>query len=223
MISRADMASRGVPRTTVDAWYRDRARTGHPWKAWRVGRTDYWYEDEWTAWYEGHRRGKVESLTQVDRSGDPDDLVDANEAARMLHYANRLCNSRQPSPERLPRARRLREGRLRRPDAATLHRSWAAADRRQGMGGGRKPGAPSTPAKPHPYAGDERLTRVLAELRACIQPSSAGNSPPNGMSASAPPNGSSARRGPFSAPDYPVQPLADGDGLMSATKKVVDL
>ena len=89
MISRADMAARGVPRTTVDAWYRDRARTGHPEKAGRIGRTDYWYEDEWTAWYEGHLRGKVESLTQVDRSGDPDDLVDATEAARMLRYANR--------------------------------------------------------------------------------------------------------------------------------------
>lgn len=52
VISRADMAARGVPRTTVDGWYRDRARTGHPEKAGRIGRTDYWYEDEWTAWHE---------------------------------------------------------------------------------------------------------------------------------------------------------------------------
>jgi hypothetical protein len=44
--SRADMAARGVPRTTVDGWYRDRARTGHPEKAGRIGATDYWYEDE---------------------------------------------------------------------------------------------------------------------------------------------------------------------------------
>jgi hypothetical protein len=81
VISRTDMAARGVPRTTVDAWYRDRATTGHPEKADRIGRTDYWYEDEWTAWYQGHLRGKVGSLTQVD-------LVDATEAARMLRYAN---------------------------------------------------------------------------------------------------------------------------------------
>ena len=46
VISRADMAARGVPKTTVDGWYRHRARTGHPEKAGRVGRTDYWYEDE---------------------------------------------------------------------------------------------------------------------------------------------------------------------------------
>jgi hypothetical protein len=51
VISRADMTARGVPRTTVDGWYRDRAKTGYPEKAGRVGRTDYWYEDEWTAWY----------------------------------------------------------------------------------------------------------------------------------------------------------------------------
>jgi hypothetical protein len=88
VISRADMA-RGVPRTTVDGWYRDRARTGHPEKAGRIGRTDYWYEDEWTAWHEARQRGKVESLTRVDRTGDPDDLVDAAEAARMVRYSGR--------------------------------------------------------------------------------------------------------------------------------------
>jgi hypothetical protein len=85
----AQLLSRGIPRTTVDGWYRDRARTDYPEKAGRVGRTDYWYEDEWTAWYEGHLRGKVGSLTEVDRGGDRDDLVDAAEAARMLGYSSR--------------------------------------------------------------------------------------------------------------------------------------
>ena len=174
VISRADMAARGVPRTTVDAWYRDRARTGHPEKAGRIGRTDYWYEDEWTAWYEAHRRGKVESLTQVDRGGDPDDLVDATEAARLLRYANRHvihANRRLgyfPEPDAYGKAARGRPAPLWKRSTV-----WAAADRRQGMGGGRKPGAPSTPAKPHPYAGDERLTRVLADLRSGMEPSSA--------------------------------------------------
>lgn len=48
---------------------------------------------------------------------------------------------------------------------------WAVADGRQGMGGGHKPGTPGAPAKPHPYAGDERLGQVLAELRSDIRPS----------------------------------------------------
>lgn len=83
------MSARGVPAGTVTGWYRDRARNGHPEKTGRIGRTDYWYGDEWTAWHEAHLRGKVGSLTQVDRHGDPDDLVHAAEAARMMGYASR--------------------------------------------------------------------------------------------------------------------------------------
>ena len=175
VISRADMAARGVPRTTVDGWYRDRARTGHPEKAGRVGRTDYWYEDEWTAWYEGHLRGKTGSLTEVDRGGDPDDLVDAAEAARMLRYSSRYvihANRRLgyfPEPDAYGKATRGRSAPLWKRSTV-----WGAADRREGKGGGHKPDTPGAPAKPHPYAGDERLDRVLAELRSGVQPSVAG-------------------------------------------------
>ena len=49
---------------------------------------------------------------------------------------------------------------------------WAVADRRPGIGGGHKPGTPGAPAKPHPYAGDERLAQILAELRSGDRPSS---------------------------------------------------
>jgi hypothetical protein len=174
VITRADMAARGVPRSTLDGWYRDRARTGYPEKAGRIGRTDYWYEHEWTAWYEAHLRSKVGSLTRVDRRGDPDDLVDAAEAARMLRYASRdviHANRRLgyfPEPDAYGTTSRGRRTPLWKRSTV-----WAAADRRQGMGGGHKPGTPGAPAKPHPYAGDERLTRVLAGLRSGIQPSSA--------------------------------------------------
>jgi hypothetical protein len=41
------------------------------------------------------------------------------------------------------------------------------------MGGGHKPGTPGAPAKPHRYAGDERLARVLADLRSGVRPSPA--------------------------------------------------
>jgi hypothetical protein len=173
VISRADMAARGVPRTTVDGWYRDRARTGHPGKAGRIGRTDYWYEDEWTAWYEAHRRSKIGSLTRVDRSGDPDDLVDAAEAARMLGYARRnvIHANRHlgyfPEPDAYGTTSKGRRAPLWKRSTV-----WAAADRRQGVGGGHKPGTPGAPAKPYPYAGDERLARVLAEFRDGSRPSS---------------------------------------------------
>jgi len=168
------MAARGVPRSTVDGWYRDRARTGHPEKVGRIGRTDYWYEDEWTAWHEAYKRGKVESLTQVDRSGGPDDLVDAAEAARMLRYTRRNvihANRRLgyfPEPDAYGTTSRGRPAPLWKRSTV-----WAVADRRQGVGGGHKPGTPGAPAKPHPYAGDERLARVLAEFRDGNHPSSA--------------------------------------------------
>jgi hypothetical protein len=166
------MAARGVPRTTVDGWYRDRTRTGYPEKAGRIGRTDYWYEDEWTAWHDAYLRAKIESLTEVDRDGDPDDLVNAAEAARMLRYANRNvihANRRLgyfPEPDAYGAGGRG-------PAAPLWKRStvWAMADARPGMGGGPTPGAPGAPAKPHPYAGDERLARALADLRSGARPS----------------------------------------------------
>ena len=166
------MAARGVPPTTVNGWYRDRARTGHPEKAGRIGRIDYWYEDEWTAWHQAHQRAKTESLTQVDRDGDPDDLVDAAEAARMLRYASRYvihANRRLgyfPEPDAYGPARRGRPAPLWKRSTV-----WAAADRRPGVGGGHKPGTPGAPAKPHPYAGDARLATVLTGLRSGARPS----------------------------------------------------
>jgi hypothetical protein len=171
VISRAEM---GVPRSTIDAWYRDRATTGHPEKAGRIGRTDYWYADEWTAWHEAYLRGKAESLTRADRGGDPEDLVDAAGAARVLGYAN---------GDVIHANRRL--GRFPEPDAYEVARNgrrsprwrrstvWAVADDRRGRGGGHKPGTPGAPAKPHPYAGDERLDAVLVLLRSGGQPAAA--------------------------------------------------
>jgi len=43
----------------------------------------------------------------------------------------------------------------------------------QGGGGGRKPGAPTIPAKPHWYSGDQRLDRVLSALNSGTEPSAA--------------------------------------------------
>ncbi len=174
VISRADMAARGVPASTAEGWYRYRARTRHPEKAGRIGRTDYWYEDEWTAWHQAYRRVKIESLTQVDRDGDPDDLVDAAEAARMLGYASRYvihANRRLgyfPQPDAFGPARRGRQSPLWKRSTV-----WAAADRRLGTGGGQRSDAAGAPAKPHPYAGDSRLDRVLDELHSGAQPSAA--------------------------------------------------
>ena len=100
--------------------------------------------------------------------------MDAAEAARMLRYANRYvihANRRLgyfPEPDAYGPARRGRRAPLWKRSTV-----WAAADGRPGMGGGHRPGTPGAPAKPHPYAGDERLARVLADLRSGARPSAA--------------------------------------------------
>jgi hypothetical protein len=150
----------------VSGWYRDRLQTGHPEKAGRIGRTDYWFEDEWTAWLRAYRAGKVAALTRVDWDGDPDDLVDAAEAARMLRYPAATSStptaawatSLSPTPTaRLAGAARSRcgGGRL----------SGQPLTGAPAPDGGHLPGTPGAPPRPHPYAGDQRLTRALAGLK----------------------------------------------------------
>lgn len=172
MITRADMETRGINRTTAERWYRDRARNGHPEPAGKIGRADAWYEDEWNAWHERHSRAKLNALKDVDRSGDPDELIDAGEAARILGYANRqvVHASRHlgyiPAPDGHGKASNGREAPLWK--RSTI---WAAADGRVGIGGSREPRTPHGRPKPHPYAGDARLEQVIAELRTGNDPS----------------------------------------------------
>lgn len=175
VISRADMQARhGVSVTSAYLWYRDRAATGHPEPAGVIGRTTYWFEDEWLAWRQSRQDRRLRELTRVDRGGDPDDLVDAAEAARIMGYSGRgviHANLRLgyfPGPDDYGRTARGRPSpRWRR---STV---WAAADGRKGSGGGRPPGTPSSAAKPYPYAGDERLEAVMRLLRSGAEPSTA--------------------------------------------------
>ena len=100
--------------------------------------------------------------------------MDAAEAARMLRYSGRdvIHGNRRlgyfPEPDGYGTTSKGRPAPLWKRSTV-----WAAADSRPGMGGGHRPGTPGAPAKPHPYAGDERLARVAAELRSGTQPSSA--------------------------------------------------
>ncbi len=135
MISRADMQARhGISLKTAYLWYRNRATTGHPEPAGQIDRTTYWFADDWESWHESHRIGKLAALTEVDRAGDPDDLVDAAEVARMMGYASGIvirANLRLgyfPSPDSFGTTAKGRPSpRWRR---STV---WAAADNRKGI------------------------------------------------------------------------------------------
>lgn len=169
VISRADMIARGIGRSTVDAKYTDRANSGYPEKAGRIGRTDYWYDDEWSAWFERYRQESHAGLTEVDRSGPPSEMVDAREAARIMGYASSnvvTTNLRKgdfvaaddwedlPNGKRSPRWRR-----------STI---WTFADSRPGHGSPRTGTRRSRPAQPRtpPYAGDERVSALRQRLSA---------------------------------------------------------
>jgi hypothetical protein len=172
VISRADMAARGVPRPTSSKWYQERESSGHPERAGRIGREDYWFEDEWTAWHAAYLEAKRAKLTEVDRSGDPDEPVDAGEAAKIMRYKDgnvihgnvRLGFFPTPDFDNPPRWKR-----------STV---WTFADQRTGPGGGRPKGTPNPP-KPagwHPYqdgAGAKRLAEVRALLETGHAPAAA--------------------------------------------------
>ncbi len=175
VISRADMhALHDVSVKSAYLWYRDRQATAHPEPAGTIGRTTYWYEDEWLAWHQSWRDRKLQDLTQVDRSGDPDDLVDAAEAARIMGYSSRDVIHANLRLGYFPRPDDHATTTKRRPSPRWRRSTvWQAADTRTGSGGGRPPGTPHPSPKPHPYAGDKRLEAVLQLLRSGTEPSTA--------------------------------------------------
>lgn len=168
------MVARGVSRQSLYLWIRDRAVNGYPEKAGRIGSTDYWFEDEWAAWLENHQQERIMGLTQVSRGGDPDELVDAAEAARIMGYSSADVIHARRRTGAFPSPDHVRAGGRGRP-APMWRRStiWTAADSRKPVGGAGRPGrTPGKPPKPHPYADDPRLAAVLAILRSGAEPSS---------------------------------------------------
>ncbi len=52
LVTRSELMARyGLGRSTLEKWYRDRAATGHPEPAGRVGRELAWDAAAWEAWY----------------------------------------------------------------------------------------------------------------------------------------------------------------------------
>lgn len=89
VINRAElMRQLQIGESTAERWYRERAENGHPEPVHREGRRLYWDEAEAVAWAQEREAAKKATLTPVDRSGEPDELVDAEEAARILGYAS---------------------------------------------------------------------------------------------------------------------------------------
>jgi predicted DNA-binding transcriptional regulator AlpA len=138
VVDRNAMVACGIGRSTIDAQYKQRAETGFPEKATKHERVDYWYADEWERWLDSYRKAKAESLSDVRRAGEADDLLSAKEAAVVMgvsYNTFRSAVSRGYYPEADDH-----EGARGRWKRSTL---WAAADARTGHGsprsGTRKP------------------------------------------------------------------------------------
>lgn len=132
LVTRAELVEQlGMAEPTLARLYTHRASTGHPEAVHREGRRLLFDQAQTRAWAAARVQAKRSALTRVDRGGDPDELVDVDEAARVLGYANRRTidsylarRSRGyfPAPDD-PTGRRWRRRTL-----------WAFADRRSRPG-----------------------------------------------------------------------------------------
>lgn len=77
-------ADTGEPLANLNHWYLHRDRNGHP-PATILDRRRYVDLEHWRHWYDRHLAERRAGLTAIDRSGDPDELITAAEAARILH------------------------------------------------------------------------------------------------------------------------------------------
>ncbi|GJF01449.1 hypothetical protein PSD17_04130 [Pseudonocardia sp. D17] len=130
VVSRRRLAQRlGISESQLALLYSQRNQSGHPEHVATIGRRKFWDEAEVVAWDAQRREAMRAQLTSVDRSGDPDELVGLDEAARVLGYPDQrtITSTRSRYPGRFP-APDDDQGRYKR---RTL---WAYADSRAPVG-----------------------------------------------------------------------------------------
>jgi predicted DNA-binding transcriptional regulator AlpA len=135
LITRAELARlTGWTEQYLTDLYSLRATSGHPEAVHREGPRLYFDESQCLSWYERHRAAKRASLTEIDRTGPPDELVDRHEAARVLRYSD---------PKVIDSSRARKKGYFPEPDAVAPLRwkretLWQFADRRSRPGRARR-------------------------------------------------------------------------------------
>lgn len=148
--------------STIAHWQRHRDQTGFPHKAETdANGRDWFWHDEIRVFWESYKARRTHDYTTVDRSGHPDDLLTAPEAAKVLGYKDHrsLTPTLRDDPDQVER---LPSGFLRR---YWYRRTiWAYADSRRLRTSTGHPTGPVGARKPHPYADDPRLHTAIAIL-----------------------------------------------------------
>lgn len=131
LITRVEIARlTGLSESALAGLYSRRRDSGHPEAVHRDGRWLYFDEDDVLMWHHRRQAAKKATLTEVDRTGDPNELLDRAAAARLLGYsgASVIDSYRARNIGYFPEPDARRPLRWRR---ATL---WAFADRRSRPG-----------------------------------------------------------------------------------------
>lgn len=158
------IAHTGAAVPTVANWLAHRADNGFP----DPVHDRWYYQDEVDAWLADRAKASRAQLTEVDRSGDPDDLVTKTQAAKILGYqdVSHLNNStvwsnlqqlHDPADDQLLPAGGTRQFFRRRA-------VWQAADMRPARRGRRKDAEPRTVDRtgdPDDLVGATEAARVL--------------------------------------------------------------
>jgi hypothetical protein len=153
----------GVATSTVHRWERERDTNGFP----APDQHRRWDRASATDWYAGHVSAKQANMGAVDRSGDPDELVGAAEAGRILgstakdpaatirsYRGPRTAGYFPPPDGQIPSSGQRGPRQV---EAWRRRTIWAFAARRTNHGGsGRPPGSPSR----GPVEQDPHLPRV---------------------------------------------------------------
>jgi predicted DNA-binding transcriptional regulator AlpA len=87
LLDRDGVADRlGVVPGTVSHWRYKRSNTHFPLPVHVKKRVQWWDACDIDDWWADHQAIKRSRLTTVDRNGDPHELIDSTEAARILGY-----------------------------------------------------------------------------------------------------------------------------------------
>jgi hypothetical protein len=86
-ITRKEWADQiGYTDAGARALYAKRTENGHPEAAFVIGRTSYWWKDELTKWWD--KRQRETRPAPIARTGNPDDLLTAQQASDLLGYSS---------------------------------------------------------------------------------------------------------------------------------------